>query len=262
MKVNFTSLVAGILIATSGSLLASSVNLPFTFASGQKAKASEINSNFSTLANAISNIDARATSLETSTAIKPIPSISVTQKDLPVGSKITVNGAVYTIIQHDFPIFDSDEIYQIKMPKLGDFLADSTYGLSNSIYIYGRYKDQPKFPKDDWVTATINNGINGFDAAIAEDFSYSQAFTNSNTGRKTTNEFRQSISLIISLGDRTHLNISIGIPSAKIEGTNASRSADATGIIDVYPPTKTSVEREQIRLDSRALLSYVVITKK
>lgn len=229
MKVNFVSLVAGVFLAVSGSLLASSVSVPFTFSSGQKAKASDINANFSALTNAINDVDGRISKIESKVgSSKPITSIPITQIDMPIGSKITVNGVEYIILQREFPRFDTDEVYVVKFP------ADSKDSVQ-SMMVSGSYDDNG-IDSLDSPNYTVTNGINGFPTFGWESFYYS------------SNGFGQSLSAYIYVGDNTRFPLTF-------------RSPVNTGS-DVYPTVKKKLEREQIRKNLRQLLSYVVVNKK
>lgn len=258
MKVNFVSLVAGVFLAVSGSLLASSVSVPFTFSSGQKAKASDVNSNFTALANAINGIDGRVSSIESKAGINKSPiSFSVSQIDMPVGSKVTVNGTEYTIAQFEFPRFDTDDVYIIKFPAVGDFSTGSSVQIS----VQGAYADQEISALDN-PNFTVTNGINGFPTFGWETPLYSANLSVNSSGRSFNASFSQSLSTHISVGDKTRVTLYLSIPSQTKKADNPTRSADATGLVSVYPPVKISSEREQIRQNIRQLLSYVVIKKK
>lgn len=233
MKFSFTSLVAGIFIAVSGSLLASSVSVPFVFSSGQKAKASDINSNFTALASAINGIEARVNAVESKAGTsKPPISFPVAQIDMSVGSKVTVSGVEYTIQQKEFPRFDTDEVYLVKFPTN----SDNSFVMSTSVN--GSYDDNTISPLDS-PDFTVTNGINGFSTFGWESFYYSNT---------SSNEFSQSISAYIYVGDKTRIPLRFSSP--RITGNT------------VYPTVKKSSEREQVRKNLRQLLSYVVITKK
>ncbi len=259
MKVNFVSLVAGVFLAISGSLLASSVTVPFAFSSGQKAKASDVNSNFTALASAINGIDGRVSSIESKAGVnKPPIGFSVSQTDMPVGSKVTVNGTEYTIAQFEFPRFDTDDVYIIKFPATGDF---STGNTGSSVFVQGAYTDQ-EISALDSPNFTVTNGINGFPTFGWESPNYSASLSVSSSGRSFSTSFSQNLSTHIWVGDKTKLSLYLSAPTQTKNASSPIRSADATALVPVYPNVKISSEREQIRQNTRQLLSYVVIKKK
>lgn len=265
MKVNFVSLVAGVFLAVSGSLLASSVTVPFVFSSGQKAKASDINSNFTALANAINGIDGRVSSIESKAGVNKSPiGFSVSQTDMPVGSKVTVNGTEYTIAQFEFPRFDTDDVYIIKFPAVGDFSTGNN-GSNGNVYaqlsVQGAYTNQ-EISALDSPNFTVNNGINGFPTFGWESPNYSASLSVSGSGRSFSTSFSQHLSTHIFVGDKTKLSLYLSAPIQTKNASSPIRSADATAHVPVYPNVKISSEREQIRQNTRQLLSYVVIKKK
>lgn len=262
MKINVPSLLAGICIAISGSIFASSVSVPYIFTSGQKAKASEINANFSTLEEAINQLTNKISDVENdaSTAsdfsgaiIKEI--ISISQIDLPVGSKIAIHGTQYTIVQFEFPRFDTDEPYIIKFPSNKDF--SKTFA-SESIYVGGTFKDESAHAYQQLRRATIS----GLPATIGEGISFSNNLKINEGTRSTTAEFSQGINVTISIGTRTQIGLYFTHNEPKTTAASKGISTDSSDISHAYPPTPLESEREKIRADLRTLLNYIIIQKK
>lgn len=230
MKMNFKSLVAGMLIATSGSLLASSTTLPFTFQSGEKAKAAEVNANFSALAGAVNNLDTRTATLESNTPAAPI-GIDLPQVNAAVGSTVVILGATFVIKEDTFNDPFNNATYKIKYASNTHAMG---WGISSNAEI--RYPDQPTITlnelTDDFEAPPfrVNNGVNGFNAFLTETIYMEKGLTYGTS---------QSINLYIYLTEK--LVISLGA--------------------DDYGTTATSADIELKRKDLRSLLSYVVVTK-
>ncbi|OGR06170.1 MAG: hypothetical protein A2511_14220 [Deltaproteobacteria bacterium RIFOXYD12_FULL_50_9] len=251
MKNKAIYILIGIVVAISGSLLAASTNLPYQFTAGGKAKAVEVNANFNTLNSALNGIDGRVTALEQSAPTR----ITVIQNDLPVGSTITIDGSPYTIVQFEVPRFDTDEIYLLKYPSPNNF----TSGNSNeSILVHnsGCSTDHNSLsPKE--ITS-----INGLDTLIIENFNFQNSLATDTAGRTIRSSSGHFLYTCVSLGPQTSVIFSILAPSASLQGSNPTRSADASGIITVYPPNKTSAQLNTESQNLHNLLSYVTIKKK
>lgn len=261
MKINVPSLLAGICIAISGSLFASSVSVPFVFNSGEKAKASEVNANFSTLSDAInqlagklSNVESNLSSVSDFVGATNKETIPISQIDLPVGSKITVHGVQYTIVQFEFPRFDADETYLIKYPT-SQSLANTYF--NENINVGGKFPEE-SFNGYDQLKAGI---ISGFPVTASEDFGFNNRIYIYDKNRSTTANFSQSLRATICVGSKTYLGISFSY-SRESNANSKIISADTTDISHAYPITMTQTDREQLRTDLRTLLNYIVIQKK
>lgn len=254
MKINIPSLFGGIFIAISGSLLASSTTVPYSFSAGQKAIASQVNSNFSALASAINQLDSRVSTVEATTSSGTKENISISQNDIPVGSVITVGGIQYTITQFEVPRYDTDEAYLVKYPSSYDFTTGTAY---SSIEVAGVHAgDVNGFESN--KSATINE----FNALIGEGYSYTSQLTTSNAGRQVTASFYQYLSAAISLGPQTRISIFLRVAKPNSTSTSPTRSANASDISTAYPPTINAAERAIIKSNLRTLLSYITVKKK
>ena len=91
---------------------------------------------------------------------------------------------------------------------------------------------------------------------------YSASLSVSSSGRSFSTSFSQNLSTHIWVGDKTKLSLYLSAPTQTKNASSPIRSADATALVPVYPNVKISSEREQIRQNTRQLLSYVVIKKK
>jgi hypothetical protein len=183
----------------------------------------------------------------------------VVQTDLPVGSKITVGSVTYTIAQMEVPRFDTAEVYLLKFPSGNDFATGNS---SESISVAGCYAPETYAYAFSYSRIT---SLNGFDTLVNEAFNYSQQLAVSDSGRTISNHFTQSLSTAVHLGPQTRIYLSLNIPSytqSELKGSNPTRSADASGIISVYPPVLTSGQRDTERQNLLTLLSYVTIKKK
>jgi len=87
--------IVGIIISVAGTIAASTVKLPFVFSAGEKAKASEVNSNFNAIASAVNDIDGRVATLEQNPMTTVPEFITVNQVDLPVGANVTIGATTY-----------------------------------------------------------------------------------------------------------------------------------------------------------------------
>ena len=184
------------------------------------------------MTDAINGVDSRVSSIESNAGYyKPPIIFAVSQIDMPVGSKVTVNGTEYTIAQFEFPRYDTDETYIIKIPTDGAGYLD----------VQGVYSDQELEPLQN---PNFSTTINGFPVLGWESVRYTTHLMNG-----STSSFSQSIGAYAQIGSKTRVSLSLPRYSNQTSSSSASLA-------------KTSVEREQIRKNLRQLLSYVVIKKK
>ena len=235
--------LAGITIAISGSIFANSVELPFTFYAGETAKASEVNANFQALAESIDTLDERLAPLESTE--KEL--IEVEQINLPVDTKVTVGETTYTIVQFEFPRFDTDETYTIRFPSSENFDSSSAH---ENISVSGYYDSI------DW-SSNLFTQINGFEASIGEGYYFNSSLTESTA----TTRFYQHLNLSVRVGDITSVGISFQTPQISHSAANANHIPDSSALISAYPTTQTKPERDINKENLRKLLSYVVIEK-
>lgn len=234
--------LAGITIAISGSIFANSVELPFTFYAGETAKASEMNANFQSLAESINILDERLKPLEPTE--KEL--IEVEQINLPVDTKVTIGETAYTIVQFEFPRFDTDEIYIIRFPSPENFDSSAHENISVSGY----------YNETDW-DSNLFTQINGFEASIDESYNFYSYLTES----VASTQFRQYLNLSIKVGSMTAVAISFQTPQISDSISNENGTPDSSALMSAYPTSQTKLERDYNKENLRKLLSYIVIEK-
>lgn len=184
----------------------------------------------------------------------------VTQLDKPVGTKITVAGIKYQIMQFEVPAFDSDKIYLVKLPVKGD-PSSTTAAMSAYITVLGTYTGQQPLSSNTINVST--GGLNGFKAFYDENFNYTAAYTRyPGSNASLYNQLSISNTVGVQLDSKTYLLLNLGSKEVSQNLTSTTHIADTTTKLKALPTASTRSARNNFLFDSRELFKYVSIKLK
>lgn len=242
-------------LAVSNTYADNTVAVPYQFSDGGVASASQVNANFTALANAVTKANGDIASLQSRVGPSVTPTeLNVTQTPLPPGSTITVGGVSYIIVRTSVPAFATDTRVWIDVPVAvgsGGHVISVASDASGSFYALN------------YSSSKIATTISGVRINCTEQFSYyiSAAIGNTSPSSRSGNQsYSQYLACFGNIDANTGVTITLSIPTAIALVAGTASSPEDLSDVDPYTVTPVKSKREQIRSDLRRLLSYVVFS--